>query len=92
MNEQIKKLYSWVQSPHPPHAITEILTGLTDFDLISLMIGSDGPAGRIAWAEYGRRRKFADMQLHATEMDGVLELEFSGSAKAIHAGPILDQQ
>jgi hypothetical protein len=46
----------WAHSPRGAEALYGILAGTRDDELELLMTAVGGPSGRIAWAEYGRRK------------------------------------
>ncbi len=86
----VGRLLQWTYAPEPNDAIHSILRDLTNDDLLFAFTHFDGPIGRIAWAEYGRRKKFIDFEVKVVTMEGQLNLSFEGDAKAIHENPILD--
>ncbi len=89
--KKLQRLVAWTISPQPPHAIQEILLDLDDDDLVVIMKKFNGPAAHIAWAEYGRRREFAEFEVRAVQLDdNRTALKFMASAKPIHTTPILD--
>jgi hypothetical protein len=49
------RLIGWAHFPRTAAEVFEMLGDTTDEELIELM-KRGGPAGRIAWAEYGKRR------------------------------------
>jgi hypothetical protein len=90
MNDRIQRLVNWVSNPAPVAALKEIVPALTQDDLLLCIANISGPAGRIAWAELGRRRGFADFEIRFTELEGQLNLAFEAPAKAIHSEPMFD--
>lgn len=92
ISDQFKALLNWTQSPDPD-TLKDILAALTDGDLYLLMTTLRGPqtaaAGRIAWAEFGRRAGFVDFEVRAVVLDGRVHVTFEGEAKPIHNMPIL---
>lgn len=92
----IAKLMVWVNDPSTDTSVLEnILKDLSHSDLIWLMLlGSNGHphsamAGKIAWAEFGRRHGFADLKVYMTSTNTEVTVEFVGETGAIHR-PKLD--
>ena len=46
----------WARNPRGAEMLYGILSETRDDELVSLMTAVGGPSGRIAWAEYGRRK------------------------------------
>jgi hypothetical protein len=46
----------WARLPRGAVELFNILETTRDDELVSLMTAVGGPSGRIAWAEYGRRK------------------------------------
>ncbi len=88
-NKGVGKLMLWTISPYPHDAVHELLAELSDEDLISGFTIFGGSLARICWAEFGRRRGYADFEVKTTVLDGRVDLTFEAEAKAIHEGPIL---
>jgi len=80
MNQKIDearlyRFYLWVSKPRGVSNLNTILHHLTDHELLHLIQKHHGePAGKIAWAEYGRRHKYADIRFTMREMN-LLEVE-----------------
>lgn len=89
LNPRIQDLNDWVINPDPPSDLVHILESLTSDDLVVVMTNFSGPAGRIAWSEFGRRRGFADFAVRMAESQGQLRLSFEAPAKPIHTSPII---
>jgi hypothetical protein len=91
--EEISRLVTWTINPDPPEAIYSILEELDDQDLNLLMFHFGGKPGLIAWAEFGKRKGYADFQVHAQYLKGskkqIVEMVFEAEAKPIHENVIL---
>lgn len=88
--EAVSKLMAWCGFPHPHDGLHKILKGLTERDLVHVFITNPKePAGRIAWAEYGRRQGFVDFELSVTSTEGKVAVLFDGEALPIHSSPAL---
>lgn len=88
---RIAKLVTWTESP-TLEGLPEIVAGLSDADLF-LAMGSDfrdTAAGRIAWAEWGRRAGYCDLKLCVSQMEGKLRVTYEGEAKPITEIPYLE--
>lgn len=86
ISDALQNLVTWTQSPEPER-LKGLLAELTDGDLMmGLTHFKTEPAGRIAWAEYGRRMGYIDFEIHTVVVDGRLHLTFEGEAKPIHHG------
>ena len=86
------RLVTWTHSPVAKDLI-DIVASLTDDDLYTAMTNMRGTAaGRIAWAEWGRRGGYIDLKLQVTELKGKLVVAYEGDAKPITEVPILDQK
>jgi len=82
----VQALVTWTHSPDPK-TFSRILTALTPNDLqFGLMHLRSEPAGRVCWAEYGRRFKFFDFQIKVSEMDGTFTVKFEAASEPIHHG------
>jgi len=91
MNPKIQRLVNWCHNPEPVGALTEIVADLTVEDLAFTAMNFTGPPGRIAWAELGNRRGFADFEVKTVELKGQLSsVQYVAKAKAIHIEPLLD--
>lgn len=85
------KLVAWTFYPHPEDAIHGILAGIEDQDLVALMqVSKKSAAGRIAWAEYGRRQGFIDFSVRTVRSEDQLTLEFEGYGMPIHESPLFE--
>ena len=86
------RLMLWTHDPRPVRDIQKILEDCTDGDLLAALetFSKNTAAGRIAWAEYGRRKGYIDFELKITEGEGQLHLDFEGAAKPLHETPIVD--
>lgn len=81
----MSKLISWCENPSPdPDYIGQILAGLTEADLVQLMMSDHEHPARIAWAEVGRRRKYADIEVSLVVTDDEVSLSYAGRALALH--------
>jgi hypothetical protein len=70
------RFFSWVARPRGVSNLKMILRRLTDDDLVGLMERhADSPAAaKIAWAEFGRRHGFANIDFEMREVN-VLEVQ-----------------
>lgn len=91
-SEAIFRLVRWTLVPDPPGEILTILKDMTEQELWSAAHHLQGPAGRIAWAEYGRRKRFVDFDLRVTELDGDVRVLFEGEALPIHESVIVERR
>jgi hypothetical protein len=77
---------SWCASPTTSaDDIERILSDLSDDDLKHLMLYESGPAARLAWMEYGRRRRFVDFQVQLAVGTDEVRITYTGEAKALHS-------
>jgi hypothetical protein len=82
MNNNINKahlfrFFSWMAKPRGVSNLKLILRRFTDNELLHLMQGDNIDAAKIAWAELGRRRGFANINFCLREVN-VLEVELKG--------------
>lgn len=96
MSEQarrIAKLIAWTESP-TLDSLPNIIASLTDNDLFLAMGAGfrSTAAGRIAWAEWGRRAGYVDLKLKVTQMEGKLVVNYEGEAKPITEVPYLEMK
>jgi len=90
MNQElINNLVKWTHNPDPPELIHEILAAMKESDLIVAMTMLQGAAGRIAWAEYGRRKGFFDFEIKTVQVEDSVKLSFEADARPIHHAPII---
>jgi hypothetical protein len=86
ISAELRNLITWTHSPEPER-LKEVLAAMTDGDLMLAMthLKAD-PAGRIAWAEYGRRVGYIDFEIRTVVVEGRIHVTFEGEAKPIHHG------
>jgi hypothetical protein len=90
MNKEIiNNLVKWTYNPDPPEQIYNILASMQDADLIVAMTSLDEAAGRVAWAEYGRRKGFFDFEIRVVQVEDSVKLSFEADTKPIHHTPII---
>lgn len=90
ISEALRNLVTWTQVPDPD-TLAKLLAAMTDGDLMVAMTHmKNDPAGRIAWAEYGRRHGYVDFQISAVVSEGRLTVRFEGDAKPVHHGAIFE--
>lgn len=89
ISTQLTNLVSWTHAPEPD-TLQDILSALSQGDLMMAMAFlKRSPAGRLAWAEYGRRAGFVDFSVRSAIMNGKVGVTFEGEALPIHHGPII---
>lgn len=82
----LSNLITWTHTPDP-EKFEGLLSVLTDSDLLfGLTHLKTEPAGRICWAEYGRRLGFVSFEIRTVVMDGKLNVTFEGEAEPVHHG------
>jgi hypothetical protein len=85
-------LLNWTLAPDPL-TFKAVLAELSNLELELCMSSFTGPstvaAGRIAWAEYGRRRGFIDFEVRAVSLNGKVSVTFEGEGKPIHSLPLV---
>lgn len=52
----VMQVIAWARFPRTVKDLYEVLDDTTDDELLALMRDVGGPSGRIAWAEWGRRK------------------------------------
>lgn len=70
---RLYQFYMWLNAPTGLFSLNVVLARLRDEELLHLMQGDNQQAATLAWAEYGRRRKLADIEFHMGGVD-VLEV------------------
>ena len=80
-------LICWCSAPTSPLALFTILQGCTNKELIQVSEHVGGTPGRIAWAEFAKRKGYFDFDVHVTKAAGRLDITFDGKAKPIHDLP-----
>lgn len=91
IKQAVVDLISWTHSPEPGR-LSRLLQNMTTDDLIFTMttLVAD-PAGRLAWAEYGRRSGFVDFEFkEVVRGPGDLLVTMSGPAPTVHHGAIFE--
>lgn len=89
MNQQkpdrvrLYQFYMWMNCPAGLFSLYTVLAKLRDIELLHLMQGDNQQAATIAWAEYGKRRKLADITFHQDSVD-VLEVKVTELIVASH--------
>lgn len=82
---KISALITWCRSPSPEiETIERILNDLSIDDLKHLLLYERGPAGRIAWLEFGRRVGFVDFHVGLSVTDREVALTYEGEGPGIH--------
>lgn len=73
---ELLRFYLWVARPRGVHNLKMILRHLTDEDLLHIIQQrKDSPvAAKIAWAEFGRRNNFINIEYKMRAVD-VLDIE-----------------
>ncbi len=82
----LQQLVYWCEDP-TPHLLPAILVKCSEADLVEGMKFSGSP-GRLCWAEYGRRRGFADFEIRAAVIDGTPVVDITAPGPAAHSSPI----
>lgn len=83
--ERLKKLILWTYRPNTdPQELMLVLTALTEADLL-VALTMENSAARLAWLEWGRRRKLFDLRLVLQKIDGGLQeqVEIQATAPAM---------
>jgi len=84
--KSISNLLTWTRSPNL-ETLPDVLADLSSGDLImSMAIFKNDPAGRLAWAEWGRRAGYFDFQIKPVIAEGRLTIRFESKAEPIHHG------
>ena len=89
--KKLSKLQTWTHSPTTVEDLRAILREFLDEEIgIAAQVYSVGSAaGRIAWVEYARRRKYLDFDFHATSLKERGLLSVTARALPVHEQPIL---
>jgi len=89
VSKELIRLVSWTHAPEPEE-LQGILDALTAGDLMMGMTHlKHTPAGRLAWAEYGRRAGFIRFSIKTSVLDGKVRVDIGGDGLPIHYGPIV---
>lgn len=86
--EAVRRFISWVFEPKND-VLEDVLSSTSEEELFTLLKLGDPNVARLAWAEYGRRRKFVDFKLAVVESRGNIRVTFDGTAKPIHPNPVV---
>ncbi len=81
-------LITWCASPDSPQEIHRILAAFPTDELAAIaVVAADGSAaGRVAWAEYARRKKFLDFTFQITVLKDAVLLSVEAEARPAHEG------
>lgn len=71
---RLYRFYMWVANPIGLFVLNSALAYQREVELLHLMQSDNKSAAAIAWAEYGRRRGFADINFRS-ESVGLFEVE-----------------
>ena len=80
---RLYQFHMWLNCPSGLFSLNTVLAKLRDVELLHLMQGANQQAATIAWAEFGKRRKFADINFHQDSVD-VLEVKVTELIVASH--------
>ena len=84
LSQRMSALITWCHDPDGnPKTLEGLLEALEEQELRTLM-DHEGPVGRVAWAEFGRRRGYADFEYFVRETEHVVELEVVSKALPAH--------
>lgn len=86
-NSGLLHLIRWCALPVKQHELFPILRGMTDAELLLAATKIKGAAGRVAWAEYGRRLKYFDFDISVTTGSGKIEVKFEAKGPPAHTLP-----
>jgi hypothetical protein len=80
----MSKLITWCHNPDgKPETLEALLEALEEQDLRTLM-DLEGPVGRVAWAELGRRRGYANFEYFVRETEHEVTVEIVSEALPAH--------
>lgn len=82
----VAAFYSWVSSPSPDGAeLEKVLDAMDVSDLEHIMYATtDLVAGRLAWAEYGRRKGYMNFHIYLKEVSASeIVLEYVSSSAVV---------
>lgn len=89
--EKMSKLQTWTYSPTTVEDLRALLAEFSDAEIgIAAQVYAPGSAaGRVAWVEYARRRKYLDFDFYGTSLKDRNTLSIRASALPAHEHPIL---
>lgn len=90
---RIAALHAWTASPvDGAEGLQRVLQVMSSDELVytTVIFQAGEPAGRIAWAEYARRRGYFDFKLHVTQASpSQLKLVLEAESEPVHTSPSL---
>lgn len=88
---KMSRLQTWTYAPTSVAELRDLLSEFTDSEIgIAAQVYAPGSAaGRLAWIEYARRRRYLDFDFHNVSLKDRTALAVSAPALPIHENPIL---
>lgn len=80
-------LIRWCILPTRPAELFKILEDIREDELVLAATHIGGAAGRIAWAEYAKRKGYFNFAIEVTSSIGKLNVGFQANAKPVHDLP-----
>ena len=93
---RITALHTWTLNPvNGVDGLKEVLARMPDDELIytTAIYRNGEPAGRIAWVEYARRKKYFEFEVRLVQVSPKsMTLLFEAEGGAVHSQPILEMK